>query len=273
MTLTARETFHPVIQRRRHKQLNIPLPPSLLAAPNSRRCTAAALFRPLSILLTEPIAALVCLYVGCEFATLFSFFASCPLVFQKVYHFSIEESGLVFLAIVMGCLLGAVTVLLCDRFLYRPKAASYGVRQVPPELRLYPSLVGGIELPISLFWFGWSAQEGVSWVAPAAAIVVFAWGNMCVFVSSAQYIVDVYDDTTVASAMSANSLVRYSLGTIFPLFTIQCELFRDFLSSDVILISKQYFLALVSNGPQVYLDLSRLLSCLSRGFFSPKESA
>jgi hypothetical protein len=133
--------------------------------------------------------------------------------------------------------------------------------------------VGGIELPISLFWFGWSAQEGVSWVAPAAAIVVFAWGNMCVFVSSAQYIVDVYDDTTVASAMSANSLVRYSLGTIFPLFTIQCELFRDFLSSDVILISKQYFLALVSNGPQVYLDLSRLLSCLSRGFFSPKESA
>jgi hypothetical protein len=161
------------------------------------------------MILTEPIVALICLYVACEFATLFSFFAAFPLVFQGIYGFGIEASGLVFLAIVAGCLFGAITVLLCDIFFYRRKAASYQEQQVPPELRLYPSLIGSIGLPISLFWFGWTSRADISWASPVVAIALFAWGNICVFVSTAQYIVDTYHGSTVASAMSANSLARY----------------------------------------------------------------
>lgn len=81
-----------------------------------------------------------------EFATLFSFFAAVPLVFQGIYGFGLEDSGLVFLSIVVGCLFGTITVLLCDIFLYRRKAIKYQGRQVPPELRLYPSLIGSIGL-------------------------------------------------------------------------------------------------------------------------------
>jgi hypothetical protein len=51
----------------------------------------------------------------------------------------------------------------------------------------------------------------------------FAWGNICVFVGTAQYIVDTYHGLTVASAMSANSLARYGLAAAFPLFTVQSE--------------------------------------------------
>ncbi|OKP07866.1 hypothetical protein PENSUB_5762 [Penicillium subrubescens] len=51
--------------------------------------------------------------------------------------------------------------------------------------------------------------------------MIFAWGNLCVFVSTTQYIVDTYHGLTVASAMSANSLARYGLAAAFPLFTIQ----------------------------------------------------
>jgi hypothetical protein len=175
------------------------------------------------MLLTEPIVAFICLYVACEFATLFSFFAAIPFVFESVYGFSLEDSGLAFLAIVVGCLLGSFTVLLSDVFLYRRQAGNYPAQKIPPEYRLYPALIGSVGLPIGLFWFGWTSRNEISWASPNIAIMVFAWGNLCVFVSTTQYMVDSYHGLTVASAMSANSLARYGLAASFPLFTIQSE--------------------------------------------------
>ncbi|KAJ5346206.1 hypothetical protein N7452_004210, partial [Penicillium brevicompactum] len=232
-TLIARETFHPVIKRRRSKSLGLSIPQSSNSS-KPRNFVTVALLRPAQMILTEPIVALICLYVACEFATLFSFFAAFPLVFQGIYGFGIEASGLVFLAIVVGCLIGAITVLLCDIFFYRRKATSYQQQQVPPELRLYPSLIGSIGLPISLFWFGWTSRADISWASPVVAIALFAWGNICVFVSTAQYIVDTYHGLTVASAMSANSLARYGLAAAFPLFTVQSEYSRRSLGMTII---------------------------------------
>ncbi|KAJ5278854.1 hypothetical protein N7478_004226 [Penicillium angulare] len=225
--LTARETFHPVLKHRRAKELGLPLPPSQPLSSKARLFATVALLRPIQMLLTEPIVAFVCLYVACEFATLFCFFAAVPLVFGGVYGFGLEDSGLVFLAIVVGCLLGVVTVLLCDVFLYRRKAAKLQGRQVPAEFRLYPALIGSIGLPIGLFWFGWTAKASINWASPTVAIMLFAWGNLCVFVSTTQYIVDTYHGLTVASAMSANSLARYGLAAAFPLFTVQSKQIYD----------------------------------------------
>lgn len=220
-TFMARETFHPVLKSRRSKTSNSTLSPPSPLSSRIRLFATIAIFRPAQMMATEPIVALICLYVACEFATLFSFFAAFPMIFQGIYGFDIEDSGLVFLSIVVGCLFGAITVLLCDIFIYRPKAAAYQGRSVPPEFRLYPSLIGSIGLPISLFWFGWTARANTPWIIPVTAITLFAWGNICVFVSTAQYIVDTYHGLTVASAMSANSLARYGLAAAFPLFTVQ----------------------------------------------------
>lgn len=217
----AKETFHPVIKRRRSKELELELPPSAPLSSKLRLFVTISLLRPIHMLLTEPIVGFVCLYVACEFATLFSFFAAFPLIFQGIYHFNIESSGLVFLAIVVGCLLGTVTVILCNAFLYLTKVAKYPDGQIPPEYRLYPALIGSVGLPIGLFWFAWTASADISWASPVVAIVVFAWGNLCVFVSTTQYLVDTYHGLTVASAMSANGLARYGLGAVFPLFTVQ----------------------------------------------------
>jgi hypothetical protein len=217
----AKETFHPVIRRRRAKELGQNLPPSPPLSAKIRLFATIALLRPILMLFTEPIVALICLYVACEFATLFSFFAAIPLNFEGVYHFGIEDAGLVFLAIVIGCLLGTVTVLLCNILLYIPQVSKHPGQQVPPEYRLYPALTGSIGLPIGLFWFAWTVRADISWASPTAAVMVFAWGNFCVFVSTTQYLVDAYHGLTVASAMSANSLARYGIASAFPLFTIQ----------------------------------------------------
>jgi hypothetical protein len=183
------------------------------------------------MLFTEPIVAFISLYVACEFATLFSFFAAVPLVFETIYRFDLEKSGLIFLAIVVGCFLGAFTVLLCDIFFYRPKSAKYPPHQAPPELRLYPAMIGSFGLPTGLFWFGWTSKADISWVSPTVAIMLFAWGNLCVFISTSQYMVDTYRGITVASAMSANSLARYGLAGAFPLFILQSKSSLNFENS------------------------------------------
>lgn len=137
-----------------------------------------------------------------------------------------DESGLVFLAIVVGCLLGAFTVLLCDILLYRRRNPKHPGQKVPPENRLYPALIGSVGIPIGLFWFAWSARPDISWASPTIAIMLFAWGNLSVYVGTTQYVIDNYHDLTVVSAMSAISLARYILAAAFPLFIIQSEYFR-----------------------------------------------
>lgn len=228
LTLFSSETFHPIIKRRLIRERGLKEPEAKLSwKAHVHRFAVVAVLRPIRMLLLEPIVSLLCLYVACEFGTLFSFFAAVPYTFSEaVYGFTLDQSGLVFLSIVIGCALGFLTIILCDIFIYRkqiPKFQPPQYRQVPPEHRLYPAMIGSAGLPIGLFWFAWTAREDISWGVPAAAIIPFAWGNLCVFVSSIQYIGDTYHGSVVASASSANSLARYAFASIFPLFTIQSK--------------------------------------------------
>jgi hypothetical protein len=263
------ETFHPAIKRRLAKKrgLKIDAPPPM--AERLRMFALVAVVRPVRMLLFEPITGFICLYVAAEFGTLFSFFAAVPYTFGTVYQFSLEESGLVFLSIVIGCILGLITVMLCDIFLYRKQATKYPPHQIPPEHRLYPSMIGSIGLPIGLFWFAWTARPGVSWASPAVAMIVFAWGNLCVFVSTIQYITDTYHGSVVASAASANSLARYGFAGVFPLFTIQSKSVHELVFSGTwanVMIKCTRSWVLI--GLVVFLGSSRWCCCQFRGCYS-----
>lgn len=220
-TLLSEETFPPVIKRRLAKVHPITKTTSIVSSTALKDLLRTGFFRPIHMLFTEPIVLFSALYVSAEFGTLFSFFAGVPFTFGRVYQFSQEQSGLVFLAIVIGCVLGLITIMFCDIFLYKTRARRYPMNMIPPEYRLFPAMLGSIGLPVSLFWFGWTAREEVSWASPAASMILFAWGNICVFVSVIQFISDTYHGNVVASALSANSLARYGFAAAFPLFTIQ----------------------------------------------------
>jgi hypothetical protein len=201
------------------------------------------------MLFTEPIVGFLSFYVAFNFAVLYAFFAAFPYVFESVYHFNTEESGLVFLGIGVGCLLAVVTCWICDRYLYQPQVRKSHAEKkdgrVAPEHRLYPAMIGSFLLPISLFWFAWTAQKDISWASPVVSGVPFAWGNLCIFICESQlliipylfslrncsiltivtavamYLVDTYQAMTSASAVAASGLLRYIFGAAFPLFTIQ----------------------------------------------------
>jgi hypothetical protein len=188
VTLFAKETYKKTLIQKRNKKLNLPTPPSPFpsAAAKIKFMITVTLIRPLHMLFTEPIVGFSSLYVAFNFAVLFTFFAAFPYVFKSVYDFNTEQSGLVFLAIGVGCLLAVPTVLICDRVFYQPQVrlshekGEKGV--VPPEYRLYPAMMGSFGLPIGLFWFAWTARSSVSWASPVVSAVPFAWGNLSIFI-------------------------------------------------------------------------------------------
>ena len=44
-------------------------------------------------------------------------------------------------------------------------------------------MMGSFGLPIGLFWFAWTADNGIHWAAPVIAAIPFSWGNLSLFVS------------------------------------------------------------------------------------------
>lgn len=226
LTLFARETYKKTILARRRHKLGLPPPsPFPSTAAKLKFLFAVTLLRPLHMLMTEPIVAFLSIYVAFNFSVLFAFFAAFPYTFESVYGFDTEQSGLVFLAIGVGSGLAVPTVLLCDWYLYQPHVRASkekgGNGAVAPEYRLYPAMMGSFGLPIGLFWFAWTARSDISWASPVVSAIPFAWGNLSCFIAAANYLIDTYQALNGASAMAANGFLRYVLGAVFPLFTLQ----------------------------------------------------
>ena len=216
-----------------------------------RKWMAESLLRPLQMLITEPIVLFLSIYVGFDFAVLYAFFASVPLVFRETYGFTDHQTGLTFLALGVGTIFATTTVILCDHFIYQRKCREASERgesgNLPAEQRLYPAMMGSVGVAVGLFWFAWTARTEIHWISPILALIPFNWGNLCIFVriytnrkltdyfyaqyfnlvsqsSNMVYMIDCYGSRFGASALSANALTRYVLAAALPLVTIQSEI-------------------------------------------------
>lgn len=224
--LFMKETYKSAILRKRAKKRGLQYPTSgrtpMQAAKFFLRSTIT---RPVRMCAVEPVVLFFTLYIGINFGMLYGFFAAFPYVFQTVYGFGLGQIGLSFLGIGVGCIVGCVLIILFFRLVYKPKVVqSYKAGRggkVPPETRLWIAMIGSVMLPVSLFWFGWTADNDVHWMAPVAAEGVFACGNLMIFMAAVLYLMDFYGPLYGASAMGANNLARYTLGAAFPLFIVQ----------------------------------------------------
>lgn len=195
---------------------------SLKVALPSSAVVQRIVLKPFKMLFVESIVLFMTIYMAFNFAVFYSFFAAFPYVFSgKPYNFTPGQQGLTFIPIALGCFIGFLAVVIIDRRTYPTLEARYGVGTVPPEYRLYGAMIGAALNPASLFWFGWSANAGNYWPSPVVAAVPFAVGNIMVYSSGALYIMNSYGSLHGASALSANSLLRYAGGGAFPLFTVQ----------------------------------------------------
>lgn len=217
------ETYKARILERRAKRLGLTLPGNEKSFADSTKIfLRSTVIRPIHMGFTEPIVGLFTLYIAMNFAMLYSFFAVFEEIMRDEYGFGLGPSGLTFLGLGVGCIIGCGAIIIWNitvvkKQIQRSKERGEGGK-VNPESRLYIAMVGSIFIPVSLFWFGWTARSSVHWISPVIAEAFFGCGNLFIFMAATLYLTDTYGARYTASAMGANNLARYTVGCVFPLW-------------------------------------------------------
>ncbi|KAL7415965.1 major facilitator superfamily domain-containing protein [Mrakia frigida] len=172
--------------------------------------------RPIIFLFQEPIVFLLSLWTAIIFGILYLFFVSYPIMYQTERGWTQGKGGLPFIAIAIGLFVGVPISRFMARFYQKAVAASPTGRAAPEE-RLYFAMLGSILLPVSLFWMAWTSNPSIHWLAPTSAGVFYGCGMLGMMGSVMMYLADTYTIYS-ASVFAANSVIRYVLGAIFPLF-------------------------------------------------------
>ncbi|KAI0400085.1 major facilitator superfamily domain-containing protein [Xylaria palmicola] len=204
---------------------------------------STSLTRPFHLLFTEPIVFFFSLWVSFAWAILYLTFGSIPLVFRRQYGFSIEQSGYVFGAMIVGAAIATVFGVLQDHLLRHPNwqsdsassVSDDSIQQPSPrggpwafirqrfpaeslESRLYFTCFTGVLLPVGLYLFGFSAQPSTHWIVPTLAIGLATMGIYYIYLATFNYLADIYQ-AYASSAIAAQSFCRNILGGVFPLVT------------------------------------------------------
>lgn len=174
-----------------------------------------SLIRPLKMLVLSPVVFFLSLYIAFVFGVVYLLYTTIPIVFEEVYGFDPSTSGLVYLSLGVGNILGwLVITFFSDRTVVRQAQANGGV--FVPEMRLTIGIYFGVFLPITLFWYGWSSFYVSHWASPVVALVPYGFGIMGLFLSITTYLVDSYP-VYAASAIAANVVLRSVVGALLPL--------------------------------------------------------
>jgi multidrug resistance protein len=225
-TVAVPETYGPVLLRRRAEALSkktgkvyrskIDVDKSVIGLGDAFKTT---LSRPWILLMREPIVLILCSYIAIIYGTLYMMFAAYPIVYQEGRGWSEGIGGLAFIGVLIGMLAAVTYSIYLVNPRYQKAVDKYG-GFAPPEARLPAAMLGGICLPIGLFWFAWTNSPTLPWAASIAAGIPFGFGMVLVFLSITNYLVDSYT-IFAASVLAANSILRSTFGAAFPLFTTQ----------------------------------------------------
>ncbi|KAK4505914.1 hypothetical protein PRZ48_003879 [Zasmidium cellare] len=217
--LFVQETYPYVLLQNRTRRLrkasgNTNLRSALDTGKTAPQLFRFSIMRPLKMLLS-PIVFLLSVYGAVMYSYLYLCFTTFATVFGGIYGFSDGASGLIPLAFGMGAVIatfavGATTAPLSKR-LTRTKGG-----EARPECRLPLLIIGGIFPPIGLFWYGWSAQPHVHWIALILGTAVIGMGFTGTYMPSSMYLVDAYP-VYAASVTASNTILRSLFGALLPL--------------------------------------------------------
>ncbi|KXL41506.1 MAG: hypothetical protein FE78DRAFT_156310, partial [Acidomyces sp. 'richmondensis'] len=152
------ETYAPVLLRRKAQGLRKETGDARWCAPIEKMNRSVAktvlwsCIRPFQLLFFEQMVLNLCLLSAILLGILYLFFGAFALVFQNNYGFNEWQTGLTFLGIFVGMVMGVSCDPLWRRNYVRLVKNNGGVSE--PEYRLPPTICGAILVPISLFGFG-----------------------------------------------------------------------------------------------------------------------
>ncbi|KAJ6070668.1 hypothetical protein N7467_011987 [Penicillium canescens] len=173
------------------------------------------LTRPVLLFCKSPIVFLLSTYMALAYGLLYLFFTTIPTVFRGQYGFSTGLSGLAFVGIGVGFFLGMGLVASTnDRLVVKLTQQNGG--QFQPEMRLPMMMFFACFLPISFFWYGWTAEKHVHWIVPIIGTVPFSFGMMGIYLPIQTYVIDCYPGYA-ASANATLTASRSLVGALLPL--------------------------------------------------------
>jgi MFS transporter, DHA1 family, multidrug resistance protein len=218
------ETYAPIILSRRAKARRFETKNWALHAKIDEQQTRFSdlltryVFRPLQMLIQEPILLLITLYMAFVYSILYLFFEAYPVSFQEERGWNLGVGALPFLSIAIGVILGAAFVCYLTKTRFARKMKEHG--RVVPEERLPPMMLGAFMLPAGLFWFAWTSSPHITWVPQVLSGIPIGMAIFMIFMQGINYIIDCYL-MNANSAISANTLIRSFAGAGFPLFAVQ----------------------------------------------------
>jgi MFS family permease len=196
LSLALKESYPYIILQRKTTKLrkqtgNAHLHSKLDTGKTPGQLFAFSIFRPLKMLFGSPVLFFISLYVALIYAYIYLCFTTFPRVFMVNYGFSLGQTGLVYLGIGAGSLVG---LFLCgatmDRISKSLTAKNGG--DFRPEYRLPPMALGVLIVPAGLFWYGWTAEHRNHWILPIIGTAFVGAGMNITFVGSnviARYII------------------------------------------------------------------------------------
>ncbi|CAG8935039.1 unnamed protein product [Penicillium salamii] len=216
------ETYAPVILKRRAARLRKESGnPNIITEmektkPSFREIARTSLIRPITMIMTEPVLDLMCMYIVLIYSMLYAFFFAYPVIFGDLYGYNDGQIGLMFIPILIGAAFAlGVTPAIENRF-----RQTCAIRSPTPEDRLLAALIGAPFIPIAFFLLGATSFKHIIWVGPASSGIAFGFGMVLCYYAVNNYIIDSYQKYA-ASALAAKVFLRSGGGAAFPLFTTQ----------------------------------------------------
>ncbi|CAI7589962.1 unnamed protein product [Penicillium glandicola] len=216
------ETYAPVILKRRAARLRKETGnPNIITEQEKTKVTfreiaRTSLIRPITMIMTEPVLDLMCMYIVLIYAMLYAFFFAYPVIFPKLYGYNDGQIGLMFIPILIGACFALVATPAFENQFRR----ICSTRSPTPEDRLIAALVGAPFVPIAFFILGATSYKHIIWVGPASSGIAFGFGMVLCYYAVNNYIIDSYQKYA-ASALAAKVFLRSGGGAAFPLFTTQ----------------------------------------------------
>jgi MFS family permease len=243
MMTTLRETYAPAILQRKAARLRKEMDDPRWWCRYDQRISKLQLIkinlgRPFVLSLTEPILWFFNLWYACcsfllrvsrrrvrmltatrislIYGILYLCFVAYPIVFSQHRGWAPGTSGLAFVGIGVGTLLGIAAEPLLRRMINaHPKDPATG--RVPPEASASAMIIGAVATPIGQIAFAWTCLPGsIHWAIPIAFGVPFGFGNTLSFIYGANYLAGAYG-IYAASALAGNAVVRSFFGGTLPL--------------------------------------------------------
>ncbi|KAJ5093378.1 MFS general substrate transporter [Penicillium angulare] len=216
--LCYRETYAPVLLERKALALRKETGNEQYRSKFDRNLPRKQVFymacvRPLKLLFLSPIVLCMTVFGGISYGYLYLMFTTITAIFEEVYHWPSEMTGLAYLGFGVGCVSGLiVTGQVANKVAVKHSAQG----RFLPESRLGPIVVSCWLLPIGLFWYGWSAEKHIHWIMPLIGTAIFGCGLMSLFLCINTYLVESYIQFA-ASVTAANAVMRSLLGAFLPL--------------------------------------------------------